>query len=54
VLEGPSDGQDRVRLGTIEVNALIVPFDSYVKPTNVAEQRKYPERILEHHRQPGQ
>lgn len=54
VVEGPNDGQDRVLLGTFEVNALIVPFDSYVKPTNIAEQRKYPERILEHHRQPGQ
>ncbi|MFT7583192.1 MAG: hypothetical protein ACI9MR_004878, partial [Myxococcota bacterium] len=50
VLEGPTDRQNRINLGTVEVDSLIPPFDHLIKPTDVDVQRKYPERIIKHGR----
>lgn len=53
ILEGPSDGQDRIHVGTLEVTPLIPPFDQLIKPCRPEEQRKYPDRIVDPHRAPG-
>lgn len=53
ILEGPSDGQDRIHVGTLEVTPLVPPFDQLIKPCRPEEQRKYPDRIIDPHRAPG-
>ncbi|PIE17806.1 MAG: hypothetical protein CSA66_05345 [Proteobacteria bacterium] len=54
VVSGPNDGANRVHLGKVTVTPLVPPFDHLIKPTDVDEQRKYPERIIPHGRQPGE
>jgi len=53
VVDGPQDGQNRLRLGPLEVTPLVPPFDHLIKPCRPEEQRHHPERILDHHRAPG-
>jgi hypothetical protein len=47
---GQDDGQSRVTLGTIRVRPLLPPLHQLIPPTRVDEQRKYPERIVDHGR----
>ena len=50
VLEGPSDGQSRILLGTIEVTPLKPLIQQLIPPTRLDVMRKYPERIIDSHR----
>ncbi len=54
VEEGQHDGQNRVLIGTVNIDSLTPPFDQLIKPTRLDEQRVHPERIVKHGRQPGQ
>ena len=53
VVEGPNDGQDRVLLGTFDVKTLYPLIHQLIPPTRVDIMRKYPDRIVDAHRQPG-
>jgi hypothetical protein len=50
VLTGPSDGEDRIPLGTLEVKPLEPIVDQLIPPTRVDVMRKYPDRIVDSHR----
>jgi hypothetical protein len=50
VLSGPSDGEDRIPLGTLEVKPLEPIIDQLIPPTRVDVMRRYPERIVDSHR----
>ncbi len=50
VLSGPSDSEDRILLGTLEVKPLEPIVDQLIPPTRVDVMRKYPERIVDSHR----
>ncbi|MCC6621622.1 MAG: hypothetical protein IT385_10235 [Deltaproteobacteria bacterium] len=50
VLEGPNDGEQRILIGELEIESLNPPFDFLIRPNYPEEQRKYPERILDHGR----
>jgi hypothetical protein len=50
VLQGASDGSDRVHLGTLVVDRLYPLVNQLIPPTHVAEMRKYPDRIVDSHR----
>jgi arabinofuranosyltransferase len=50
VLSGPSDGEDRIQVGTLEVKPLEPIIDQLIPPTRVDVMRKYPERIVDSHR----
>jgi arabinofuranosyltransferase len=50
VVSGPSDGDDRVPLGTVEVKPLEPIVDQLIPPTRVDVMRKYPDRIPDSHR----
>jgi hypothetical protein len=50
ITSGPNDGQNRVSLGDLTIERLNPPFHSLIKPTVVDEQRKYPDRIIDHGR----
>jgi hypothetical protein len=50
VLQGASDGHDRVRLGTLVVDPLYPLVNQLIPPTHVEEMRKYPDRIIDSHR----
>jgi arabinofuranosyltransferase len=49
---GPADG--RLKVGEFEVRRLYPVIHQLIPPTRVEVMRKYPERIIDHHRQPGQ
>ena len=49
VLEGPSDGSDRVHLGTLVVDPLYPIVNQLIPPTRVDQMRKYPDRIIDSH-----
>lgn len=53
ILDGPNDGANRLPLGPVEITELVPPFDHLIKPTRPDEQRRHPERIIEHGRVPG-
>jgi hypothetical protein len=53
VVEGQSDGDDRISLGTFTVRAFRPLLDQLIPPTRVDVMRQHPERIVEHHRKPG-
>jgi len=53
VVEGPNDGQDRILLGTFEVKTLYPVIHQLIPPTRVDVMRKYPDRIVDSHREPG-
>ena len=50
VTDGPSDGQDRIPLGTIEVTPLRPFLQQLIPPTHLDQMRKYPDRIVDSHR----
>jgi hypothetical protein len=50
VLSGPSDGEDRIPLGTLEVKPLEPLIHQLIPPTHVDQMRKYPDRIADSHR----
>ena len=50
VLDGPNDGQNRIKLGTIEVTTLHPIFQQLIPPTRVDVMRRYPDRIIDSHR----
>jgi hypothetical protein len=50
VLEGPNDGQNRIKVGTVEVTPLIPIVQQLIPPTRVDQMRKYPDRIVDSHR----
>jgi hypothetical protein len=50
VLSGPSDGEDRIQVGTLEVKPLEPIIHQLIPPTRVEVMRKYPERIVDSHR----
>jgi hypothetical protein len=50
IVEGPSDGEDRVPLGTLEVTRLWPLVHQLIPPTRLDVMRKYPERIVDSHR----
>ena len=50
VVEGPSDGDNRIKLGTLVVKPLRPMIDQLIPPTHVDVMRKYPERIVDSHR----
>jgi hypothetical protein len=50
VLSGPSDGDDRIPLGTLEVKPLEPIIHQLIPPTRVDVMRKYPDRIVDSHR----
>jgi hypothetical protein len=54
IIEGPSDGKDRVPLGSFQVNPLRPLIHQLIPPTRVEVMRKYPERIIDSGRTPGQ
>ncbi len=47
ILEGPDDGEGRIHLGTLVVTPLHSVIHQLIPPTDVDEQRKHPERILD-------
>ncbi len=53
VVEGQSDGDDRISLGTFTVRPFRPLLDQLIPPTRVDVMRQHPERIVEHHRAPG-
>ncbi len=50
VLDGPNDGQNRIKLGTIEVTPLWPLVQQLIPPTHVDTMRRYPDRIIDSHR----
>jgi hypothetical protein len=50
VLEGPNDGQNRIKLGTIEVTTLWPLVQQLIPPTRIDTMRRYPDRIIDSHR----
>lgn len=48
--QGPGDGQNRIPLGSVEITPMRLFLDHLIPPTRIEEQRKYPERIIEHGR----
>jgi hypothetical protein len=50
VLEGPSDGDNRIKLGSVEVTTLIPLVQQLIPPTRVDVMRRYPDRIIDSHR----
>jgi hypothetical protein len=50
IVEGQSDGHDRVFLGTLVVDHLYPIVNQLILPTHVDEMRKYPDRIIDSHR----
>jgi hypothetical protein len=50
VIEGASDGNDRVLLGTLRVDPLYPIVNQLIPPTHVDEMRKYPDRLVDSHR----
>jgi hypothetical protein len=50
VIAGSSDGNDRIRLGTLVVDPLYPVYNQLILPTHVDEMRKYPDRIVDSHR----
>jgi hypothetical protein len=50
VLSGPSDGDNRIPLGVLEVKPLEPIIHQLIPPTRVDVMRKYPERIVDSHR----
>lgn len=50
VVDGPNDGSDRVRLGTVVVKPLLPMIEQLIPPTRVDVMRKHPERIVDSHR----
>jgi arabinofuranosyltransferase len=54
VEDGPHDGGHRVNVGKLKVLPWRPFIDHIVAPPNSDVQRKYPERLLPHHRVPGQ
>jgi hypothetical protein len=50
ITKGPNDGQQRLELGPLEITPLRPPFDSLIKPTDIAEQRRHADRIIDHGR----
>jgi hypothetical protein len=50
VLEGPNDGSDRILLGTLEVTRLHPLIEQLIPPTHVDVMRRYPDRIVDSHR----
>jgi hypothetical protein len=50
VLDGPSDGQDRLRLGTLVVKPLLPLVQQLIPPTRVDVMRAHAERIVDSHR----
>lgn len=53
VLEGQSDGEHRIPLGTFTVRPFRPLLDQLIPPTRVDVMRRYPERIVDHQRKPG-
>jgi hypothetical protein len=53
VLDGPTDGDDRILLGTFEVDSLYPLVHQLIAPTRLDVMRKYPGRIVDSHRRPG-
>ena len=54
IVEGPTDGQNRVLLGSFDVKRLQPLIHQLIPPTRVDIMRKYPERIVDSHRPFGQ
>jgi arabinofuranosyltransferase len=54
IVEGPNDGQDRVLLGSFQVNHLQPLIHQLIPPTRIDIMRKYPDRIIDSHRPFGQ
>ncbi len=50
VLEGPNDGQNRIKLGSIEVTTLWPLVQQLIPPTHLDTMRRYPDRIIDSHR----
>lgn len=50
IVQGPDDGQNRLHLGTVEVVGFRPYLDHIIEPTRLGEQRKHPERIVDHGR----
>jgi hypothetical protein len=52
VVEGESDGHDRIHLGTLVVDELHPIVNQLIPPTHVDEMRVHAERIVDSHRSP--
>ena len=46
LVEGPSDGRNRLKLGTVEVVPFRPLLDHIIRPTHVDFQRKFPDRLV--------
>ena len=53
VLVGPPHADNRVLLGSFEAKPLLPLIHQLIPPTRVDVMRKYPERIIDSHREPG-
>lgn len=47
ILDGPDDGTGRVPLGTLEVKHMLPFVHHLIPPTDVEDQRKYPDKIID-------
>jgi hypothetical protein len=47
IVDGPNDGANRLLLGTLDVRPMRPLLDHLIPPTDIDEQRKYPERIID-------
>jgi hypothetical protein len=54
ILEGPNDGGQRLRVGTLTIRPMRPLLDHLIKKTDPAEQRRYPERTRRRSRPPRQ
>lgn len=54
IVEGDDMGDSRLRLGSAQIEPLRPFLDPMIVSTRIEEQRHHPERIIAHHRRPGQ
>ena len=52
VVQGQQDGQQRIHVGKIHIRAQRPFLDQLIRPTDLALDRKHPERIVDHGRSP--
>ncbi|MCO4760088.1 MAG: hypothetical protein KC502_01180 [Myxococcales bacterium] len=52
VTQGAHDGQHRIKVGQLQINAQRPFIDHLIRPTQLSIDRKYPERIISHGRKP--
>jgi hypothetical protein len=53
VLAGPPHADNRIPIGSFEAKPLLPLVHQLIPPTRVEVMRKYPDRIIDSHRQPG-